>query len=71
MPVACKYKTQIQEVIYKYTNLPITEEKQLQEPMNEGSGGRGGSLPVYEFDKIDNKIVQILKIDDFDDALSE
>ena len=60
MPVACKYKTQIQEVIYKYTNLPITEEKQLQEPMNEGSGGRGGSLPVYEFDKIDNKIVQNL-----------
>lgn len=128
MPVACKYKTQIQEVIYKYTNLPLTEDYMshsteptigdnvknnnpgcthygsegviedindlpdevgktityrvtndgenysngdiltktmdqlipLQEPMNEGSGGRGGSLPVYEFDKIDNKIVQNL-----------
>lgn len=53
MPVACKYKTQVQELIYKYTNLPITEEKQLQEGTLHG-------LPVYEFDKIDNKIVQNL-----------
>lgn len=128
MPVACKYKTQVQEVIYKYTNLPLTEDYMshstepligdgvknnnpgcthygsegviediedlpdevgktityrvtndgknysngdvltktmdqlipLQEPMNEGTGGRGGAPPSHKFDKIGNKIVQNL-----------
>jgi len=47
--------------LFKKLNIPLEEQrKPLQEPMNEGSGGRGGSLPVYEFDKIDNKIVQNL-----------